>query len=278
MKLLKEPLLYFVIIGGLVFALNQKIDPETRIPGDGDIVVTPGRIEQLSTVFQKTWQRPPTGAELKGLIEDFVLEEIYYREAKTAGLDQDDTLIRRRLRQKLEFLSDDLSAVEATDQDLRAFMEENPERFALPGSFTFKQIFFHPDKLGENPDEALAEAAVLLEEGKEPEGHSSLLPQAMLEATPMQVAGTFGKEFADALTGLETGKWLGPLKSSFGFHFVKVDEREAGGMPEFEQVRPQVQREWEHEKRESFRDKFNRKLLEKYEVTIEWPEPQTPEE
>lgn len=276
MKLLKEPALYFVIIGGLLFAFYQKFDPNALEPGDDEVVVTSGRIEQLATVFQKTWQRPPTREELEGQVDDFILQEIYYREAKAAGLDQDDTLIRRRLRQKLEFLTDDLAATEPTDAELEEFIEKNPDRFALPGSLSFRQIFFNPDKLGDRPDEALGTAAALLEEGKEPEGHSTLLPATMRDATPIQITGTYGQEFADRVAGLEAGNWVGPIRSTYGFHFVKVDDRKAGGMPDLDQVKPQVQRGWEHEQRERFREEFNRKLLEKYDVSVEWPKSETP--
>ena len=116
----REPLFHFLLIGAIMFAIYAWRRENVSSLSREQIVVTPGRIEQLRTIFQKTWQRPPTDAELKGLIDDFVLEEVYYRQAVAMGIDRDDTIIRRRLRQKLEFLTDDAAAmVAATDEDSR---------------------------------------------------------------------------------------------------------------------------------------------------------------
>ena len=155
MKLLKEPLLHFVVLGGLLFACFQWFDPETAAPGDTEVRVTEGRVRQLAAIFAKTWQRPPSREELQGLVNDFILEEIYYREALAAGLDQNDTLIRRRMRQKVEFLTDDLAVTAPTDETLQAFLDEQPDRFRTPGTLTFQQVFFQPDRLGEDRETAL---------------------------------------------------------------------------------------------------------------------------
>jgi hypothetical protein len=276
MKLLKEPLLHFVVIGGLLFAAYQHFNPKGGEPGETEIVVSAGRIEQLSAIFSRTWQRRPTKEELQHLVDDFIIEEIYYREATAAGLDRDDTLIRRRMRQKLEFLTDDLATTTPGDDELRQFVEKHPDRFRVPGSATFRQIFFTPEKLGDAPDDALAATTALLAKGELPEGHASLLPQEMSNATPAQIAGTFGKDFADQLGELPAGQWSKPLRSSFGYHFVRVDERILGELPTLDKIRPQALREWEREQREQFREKFDRKLREKYHITIKWPEGESP--
>lgn len=277
MKILKEPFLHFIIIGALLFAFYMAFDEDAREPGEYEVVVPPGRIEQLSAIFQKTWQRPPTRDELQGLIDDFIMEEIYYREAKAAGLDQNDTLIRRRLRQKMEFLTDDLSSRDAEDTELIEFMESNPERFRNPARYSFVQIFFNPDKLGEGLDAKINAASESLKNGQTPEGHATLLPPHMSEVSPQQITGNFGEEFAKAVSELPIGEWSGPITSSFGIHFVKVDERLDSELPELDQIRNQVIREWDHDQRKSFRDKFDRALLEKYEVTVEWPATDNPE-
>ncbi|WP_193210695.1 peptidyl-prolyl cis-trans isomerase [Luteolibacter marinus] len=276
MKILKEPLLHFVLIGALIFALYQRFDPEAEAPGETEVVVTSGRIQQLSAIFQKTWQRPPTRDELQGLVDDFILEEIYYREATAAGLDHNDTLIRRRLRQKMEFLTDDLAAGTPGDEELAEFVEANPERFRKPPATTFRQIFFNPDKLGDQRDQIIADAAAELAKGEVPEGHPTLLPPDMSGATPKRVTATFGEEFAGALAGLEVGKWSEPIRSGFGIHFVRVDDRTDAELPPLGEIRPVVLREWEHEQREAFRDRFQSELLKKYEVTVEWPATNTP--
>jgi len=271
MKILKEPLLHFVLIGGLIFALYQAFDPAAEAPGDDEIHVSPGRIAQLSAVFQKTWQRPPTRGELQGLVDDFILEEIYYREATAAGLDHNDTLIRRRLRQKMEFLSDDLGVGTPDEEELREFVTQHPERFRQPPATTFRQIFFNPDKLGEDPNELMRSVAARLENGGEPEGHATLLPAAMSEASPDRIAATFGDEFAGAVAGLEVGSWSEPIRSSFGIHFVRIDARTEAKLPPLEEIRAEALREWEHDRRVAFRERFRRELQDKYEITVGWP-------
>ncbi|BCX49644.1 conserved hypothetical protein [Haloferula helveola] len=277
MKILKEPLLHFVLIGALLFALYQANEPEAGEPGENEIVVSPGRIAQLSTIFHKTWQRPPTRGELEGLIDDFILEEIYYREATAAGLDHNDTLIRRRLRQKMEFLSDEIGVSAATDDELREFVSADPERFGRPTEFTFRQVFFNPSKLGEDPDGAINSTKAEFDDGNEPEGHPTLLPSDMTGATPDRIAATFGEDFARAIEPLEVGEWSEPIRSGFGIHFVRVDERTEPVLPPLDEIRNEAVREWEHDRRMAFRERFQAELLDKYEVTVEWPATDNPE-
>src|SRR5579872_6833062 len=108
MKLFREPLFHFLVLGAVIFVAHGLI---TRHKTDkpGEIVVTQGAVENLVTGFTRTWQRPPTEGELQGLVRDYIREEAAYRAALAAGLDRDDMIVRRRLRQKLEFLADDLA-------------------------------------------------------------------------------------------------------------------------------------------------------------------------
>ena len=108
-KLIREPLVHFLLLGGLLFAFFEWQGGGSG-PGSTRISITPGLVAHLATGFSKTWQRPPTDQELKGLIDEYVKEEIAAREATVMGLDRDDTVIRRRLRQKLEFLLEDVVA------------------------------------------------------------------------------------------------------------------------------------------------------------------------
>ena len=119
MKILREPLLHFLLLGAAIFGAYRLLS-DARATQPGNIVVTQGRIEALVAAFTRTWQRPPTASEREGLIRDYIREEVYVREAIALGLDQDDMVIRRRLRQKLEFVSEDLTApAEPTDGQLQ---------------------------------------------------------------------------------------------------------------------------------------------------------------
>src|SRR5262245_12825913 len=144
---LREPLLHFLVIGAALFGLYRLVGGAEQ--GPREIVVSEAQVEALAQNFSRTWMRPPTAAEVRGLVDDYVKEEIYYREAIALGLDRDDTVIRRRLRQKMEFVSDDVAATrEPTEADLAAFLESNAESFADPPSLSFRQVFFSGDKRG----------------------------------------------------------------------------------------------------------------------------------
>ena len=141
-RILKEPFLHFLLIGvGLFLVYGQTNNADTGDP-EQRIVVSTGRIEQLANIFSKTWQRPPTKEELQGLIDDFVLEEVYYRQAVEMGIDRDDTIIRRRLRQKLEFLTADLvESIEPSAEELQAYLDENAERYRRDAVMSLTQVY-----------------------------------------------------------------------------------------------------------------------------------------
>jgi hypothetical protein len=245
----------------------------------GKITVTAGRVEHLAAGFAKTWQRLPSDAELKGLIDDWVREEIATREAMAMGLDRDDTVIRRRLRQKLEFVSDDLAAqTEPTNADLNAYLNAHPESFRIEPLFTFSQVYLNPAKHREN---LAGDAANLLAQLKRAGAKAvssalgdSLLLEHTFQSTPTtEVAKQFGEAFAVALGGLTPGEWQGPVESGYGVHLVVVRERTEGRLPELAAVRDVVRREWANAQRLSGNAKFYEELLKRYTVTIERAQP-----
>ena len=271
--LFKEPLVHFLVLGFIVFAvyhaLNRSAEPEPD-----KIVVTQARIEQLAGLFAKTWQRPPTAAELKGLIDDYVKEEIFYREALALGLNNDDTVIRRRLRQKMEFLSDAvIGALTPTDVELEAYLKANPSKFELDPQIAFQQVFLNPERRGDQIEvdaasilEALnsnasADAATL--------GDATLLPSELGPTSATRISQTFGPQFAKAIDQLAPGGWTGPIKSTFGQHLVRVNKREPGRVPPLSEVRNAVKREWTAEQRKKLEDKRFAELLKRYDVSIE---------
>lgn len=270
-QLLREPLVHFLLGGAVLFlAYGLVAEPET---GRGDeIVVSQDRVAMLAQSFERTWMRPPTGAELDGLIDDYVVEEVLYREALLLGLDRDDLMVRRRMRQKMEFLHDGLVAVEPSDEELRAFLEENPEKFRVPARVDLEQVFVKPSPR----DAAEARASALLErlrrgEAAAPLGDPTLLPSELVRATPAELAGTFGADFAAALAGLPEGEWSGPIASGFGLHLVLVRFREPGRIPDLEEARAALEREWGALQRAEARRRFTRALRDRYRVRVERP-------
>jgi hypothetical protein len=262
---------HFLVGGALLFALFG----EVAGPGadrSERIVVSQDQVAMLVQSFERTWMRPPGEAELRGLIDDFVTEEVLYREALALGLDRDDLIVRRRMRQKMEFLNDGLSEREPDDAELRAYLEANAERFAVEPRFSFEQVFVSAERPG-SPDERAARLLARLADGEDPAGLAdpTLLPRSLTQATPREVAAAFGASFAQALAEAPEGRWSGPVASSFGLHLVRVGAREPGRAPALEEVRGAVAREWAASERTQERERFYDELRARYEVEVRMP-------
>jgi PPIC-type PPIASE domain len=274
LKLVREPLLHFLVAGAALFLLYHFVS-DSEPAGDEQIIVTAGHIEHLTTLFLKSRQRLPTDTELKGLIDDFVVEEVLYREAKSIGLDQDDTIIRRRLRQKMEFLFEDFSRVEPTRVELQKFLADNPEQFKTEARITFEHVYFK--------DSSRAEAMVLLSElrttGAAPPDDmflSGLLPPHFESAREAEIGAQLGRDFASRLLSLEPGKWTGPVDSPFGVHLVYIEEIIPGRLPELDEVTDIVTRDWQVVSRAESEKEILEALRAKYTVTIETLQPEGP--
>lgn len=280
-RLLREPLVHFAAVGLLLFAMWQATRSSRGDGGSDRIVVTAGQIEQFSAGFRMTWQRPPTEGELAGLIRDHLKEEIYYREALALGFDRDDQIVRRRMRQKMEFLTDDVAvAVEPTRAELQAFLDKNPEMFRLEPRITFQHIYFSVDRRGEA---ASGDATRLLEslrarDAVDPAslGDPFVLPYAYLEARVTEVARDFGGRFATSVEELPVGQWEGPVESGYGLHLVRVDGRVESRIPGLGEVNDEVRRELLTMRRRDAEEAVYSALRERYTVAVEWPEGMEP--
>jgi hypothetical protein len=270
-RLIREPLVHFLLLAGLIFTTYALV--AERVETEEAIVVTPAKIEQMAAIFARTWQRPPTSDEMKGLIDDYVKEEIYVREAMRLGIDQDDTVIRRRLRMKMEFLNDaQAEATPATDADLSAYLAAHSDSFREAPRVAFEQVYLDAQKRGAA---AQADAAALLSSLKKnaslvaEAGDPTLLPPSMPLTDRQGIAQLFGDDFAATVVTLPPGDWQGPLPSSFGLHLVKVTGQEAGRLPALAEIRPQVEREWLNDRREAMARQKLDELLKRYKVTVE---------
>ena len=277
MKLLREPLVHFLLLGLGLFVLFGVVGDADDAP-PGRIEISTARVAQLTEIFTRTWQRPPTEQELEGLIEDHIREEVYYREALAMGLDRDDTIVRRRLRQKLEFFTDDLvGAVDPTEEQLEAYLSEHPDAFRVPAELSFRQIYFNRDRRGE---QATSDAESLLERlngaGSEVDtagfGDSLRLPGDYERISEIEVDRGFGNGFAAALADLPLGRWSGPVESGYGLHLVLIRERQPGSFPALAEVREVVEREWRNVRRKEAAEAFYRGLRGRYVVSVEAPE------
>jgi len=276
-KFLRDPLLHFLILGAGLFLVYFVVNGRAGVPLER-IVVDENQALRLAEQFQRTWMRPPTWQELEGLTEDFVREEILYREAQALGLDQNDLVIRRRLRQKMEFLSTDLIEQQApTDAELQAFLDANKGRFRKPDRFSFQQVYLNPYRSAGDVKGAAARLLVRLNAEPDLEvdpkliGDATMLPATLNAATPREVANVFGRGFAEAIENAPTDRWSGPFESSYGLHLVRMTAREAGSLPALEEVRSIVEREWFAERRRATNDNFYQALRQRYDVEIRLP-------
>jgi hypothetical protein len=271
-RIVREPLVHFLAIGAalfLFFAWRGGGAASDRI------VITPGTIEHLVAGFTRTWQRAPSAAELDGLVGEFVREEVATREATAMGLDADDTIIRRRLRQKLEFLVEDAAAAAPpTEEELARFLAENEDRFRTEPRVSLRQVYVSRDRRG---PAAAADAERLLAELRalgpaapiEERGDPLMVPQELELASRSEVARLFGDTFAAAVLSLAPGVWSGPVESGYGPHLVLVTEIRQGTLPSLEAVLPQVERDFLDERRRSRLDQMYSELLQKYTVVME---------
>ena len=275
-RLLREPLVHFLLLGALLF-LWSAWQGGGAAAGSNRIVITPGVVEHLATGFSRTWSRAPNDIELKGLIDEHVREEIAAREAIAMGLDRDDIVVKRRLRQKLEFLLvDEAAAAPPTDAELKGWLERHPEAFRVEPQVSFRQVLLKAERRGAS---TLADATTLLAKLRSagPEidiaklGDASMLPSDLPMQPLRDVSTAFGQEFADALPKLTPGQWSGPVESSFGLHLVLVSERTNGAAAEFATVRPLVEREVLAERRKAELQALYERLLAKYSVRIDMP-------
>jgi uncharacterized coiled-coil protein SlyX len=279
-RLLREPLVHFLLLGGLLFLYFEWRG--SGGPTSSRIVITPGLVEHLASGFGRTWQRPPTDAELKGLIDDYVKEEIATREAVGMGLDRDDTIIRRRLRQKLEFLVEDAaSSAPPTDAELDAWLQKHPQSFRAEPQLAFRQVYVSPERRGASAGkDAEKLLARLRAKGKDATtdglGDASMLPSEQPLSPLREVARSFGDDFAQELLTVEPERWVGPVESPYGIHLVFVREKIAAASPELAEIRPVVEREVLAERRKRNLDTLYEQLLEKYTVTIEKPKATPP--
>jgi PPIC-type PPIASE domain len=268
--LVREPMLHFLLIGVALFAVYQ-----WRVPSDSagrTIVITRGVVNDLVTQHVAARGREPSAVELNRLIEAYVHDEVLYREGVKLGLERDDIVVKRRVRQKIEMIAEeDASTRTPTDADLSAYLTANQARFVQPAILTFEQVFIGESTSGPGVVHAVALTRQALRKGADPVklGKPTLLPYRMTLTPADLVARDFGASFAAALEKVPIDEWAGPIDSSFGAHYVRVSDRTPAATPLLAAVRDQVVREWENERRQRARNDAYAKMRGEYQVSIE---------
>ncbi len=266
MRLLKEPLFHFFLIGAAIFVWFHLVAPEAEGVEDIDtIAIDENDVALLSAQFEARWKRRPREAELQALVDASIREEVLVREARKLGLDRGDTVIRSRLSQKMDFLSEAIAtSVVPDDEELEAFLQENSERYATSAKVAFTQVF-----LGEKPGDAeIEQALTALRAEREPDGlgGSTLLPASMPMTATRVIDSVFGNGFSEGLTTLDVGEWTGPIRSGYGVHLVKVVAIEPSQLPSLAEIHGVVQRDWRRAASEDLAQAQYEALARNYEI------------
>ena len=276
---LQEPLLHFLLIGVVLFAAYAYLNRgrgESHSPTQ--IVLSLEELRTMTAYLESQWHRPPTSQEFQAMVEDKIKEEVLYREGLVMGLDKDDTIVKRRMAQKVQFLAEDVAtAHEPSTAELKTWFEKNSSQFALPSRYSFRHIYFSPDKRGTNAHDDAARALARI--GDEPEDSTTITPVADRfmfqdyygDRAPSAIAKEFGPQFAVAREKVQPGSWQGPIESGFGWHLVFVDTVIPGRVPAFEEVESEVKTAWLGEQKAQAREKAYQSLRSKYTVLLPAP-------
>ena len=273
---LREPLLHFLLAGLLLFAMYRILHPELSERTESTrIEVTADDLRQLEVVWTAQWHRPPTQDEMRGLVESRVREEILYREGLALGLDQGDTIVKRRLAQKMEFLADDVSALrDPTTDELRAWYARNSERFAEPGRRSFRHVYFSTDRRGSQTRADATRALTKLTDTLVDApmvgtlGDRFMFQDQYGDRPPEQIASIFGSQFALAVDQIRPGSWQGPIESGLGWHLVFVTSATQGRVPSFDEIELDIKAGWLDEQRAESRRRAFEAMKAHYEIHL----------
>ena len=265
----KDPLIHFLVIGGLLFAFLSWMGGE---PPPEQIVISADRVAELSRSAALLQGRPPTEAELERLVEEAIREEVYYRRALALGLDVDDDEVRRRLIEKMAYVTENVADPEPPEADLRAYFEQNAERFRIPELVTFDQVFFSPRMRGESVQADAEAALAALQSGGDPavNGDSTPLAGRFDDADPDRVRVLFGEALTAAVFAAEPGDWIGPYESDFGWHLVRVSARSAARDPAFAEVEAQVRSDFAAARLEQANQAAFDAMRAYFDIAVQW--------
>ncbi len=276
---LREPLVHFLLLGVALFGVYGYMQRgRGGVESSKQISLTLDELRQMDIYFESQWHRQPTPAEFQAMVEDKVREEILYREALAMGLDKDDTIVKRRMAQKMQFLAEDVAtAHEPSTAELKAWFEKNSNKFALPSRYSFRHLYFSPDKRGKNAQgDAVKTLAKIAGQPEDSKLAVSLADQFMFQdyygdRAPEALAKEFGPQFVVALEKLKSGSWQGPIESGYGWHLVYIDTVIPGRIPAFDEMEPDVKTAWLAEQKQQAWQKAYTEMRAKYSVLLPGP-------
>jgi peptidyl-prolyl cis-trans isomerase C len=276
---IREPLLHFLVIGALLFAIYAYVNRgRGGFESSKQILITWDELRQMDIYFESQWHRQPTPQELSAMVEDRVREEVLYREALAMGLDKDDEIVKRRMAQKMQFIAEDVAAAhEPSTAELKAWFDKNKEKFALPSRYSFRHRYFSPDQRGKNAhddaEKALAKIAGQPEDSKlaAAVGDRFMFQDYYGDRTPEAIAKEFGPQFAVSMEKLKPGSWQGPVESGYGWHLVYVDTIIPGRIPAFEEMESDAKTAWLAQQKQVAWAKAYKEMRDRYTVLLPAP-------
>lgn len=260
--------MHFIIIALLFFFVYQIVNPEP-LEQSKIITVSANRVEQLKQGFKDTWTRPPTTNELALMVDHYALDEIYAREANSLGLGDDDEVVRRRLRQKMEFLIQDMSSFQSpSESELQKYYLDNIKEYQKDSAYSFQQVYLMTNRTEKEIKRVLELQLKRISKGEQPEGDNSLLPSSFKLALAHQINRQFGQDFDKKLEIITLNQWTGPIKSGLGLHFIKVTQRIDGELPPLKEVKTKVLQNWHYQQSQTFIENYQQSLLKRYRIDI----------
>ncbi len=273
---LREPLVHFLLLGVALFVVYGYLQRgRGGVEPSRQITLSLDDLRTMDVYFESQWHRQPTSAEFQAMVEDKVREEVLYREALAMGLDKDDTIVKRRMAQKMQFLAEDVAAAhEPSTGELKAWFEKNSNKFALPSRYSFRHLYFSPDKRGKDAQQDAAKALTKISGHPEDSPVAASLGDQFMfqdyygDQATEAIAKEFGPQFAVAIEKLKPGSWEGPIESGYGWHLVFVGTIIPGRIPAFEEAEPDVKTAWlGDQKREAWQRAYQ-EMRAKYKVLL----------
>ncbi len=274
----REPLVHFLVLGALLFGLFALVNDEASSKSPNQIEITSADVDRLRERWTRQWNRPPTETELKGLINSHIRDEVLYREGLALGLDQNDTIMRRRIAQKMEFLFEDLAdLVKPTSEELKRYFDRNQEHYRLPARFSFTHVYFSVDQRGQSAEQNARSLLAQLQTNRatplpvSDQGDPFMLQYDFVRTTEQDVAKLFGQRFAEQLLEVKEGSWQGPIESGYGLHLVRVRDKVHPRLPELNEVLDRVRSNLVNERRRKTNEQVYQRLKARYEIVVEDP-------
>ncbi len=275
-RLARDPLIHFLLIGAGIYGAYALLDKEPTIQDNNSLTITQEEIRALTEQWTGLWNRPPTEEELAGILRKHVRTQVLYREALAMGLDRQDPVIERRLAQKVELLSKSLVTPDPpSDEILAEWYARNNDQFRGPDTYTLYQVFFDPDRRGQNAstdaETALAALAALptIPDDVGALGDTNIMQSYYAGRSVADLSRTFGRGFIQQVADLEPGRWHGPILSGFGVHLVYVERVDRASTPELADTRDAVQQTWMLEQVEQRSEEFIEELVDRYDIVVE---------